>query len=168
LIEGTDDAVQLVFADSWIQDVRFADGTVWDYETVYQKGLMGTSGANYVVSSAASSPQGLVTQSGAADRQADDNNPRSIEGGSGNDLLIGEVAADTFVFRGDLGRDIMAGDAARSDLVFGHGVLGAAASAFVVAAASGSNVWMPIDADSSVFLPDEMLSRLHAGDFHIV
>jgi Ca2+-binding RTX toxin-like protein len=188
-IEGTDDAVGLELPQAWLQEVRFADGTVWDYETVYEKSLMGSSGtASYATATAGVAASlaapgsntgdaagdvysGIenLTGSGFADTLVGDGNANTINGGAGNDLLIGGAGGDTFVFRSNLGQDIIADFTAGSDILeFRDGIFVDVAAALGAATASGDDTLITIGADNSVLLKNVSLSNLQVGDFHIV
>lgn len=91
-INGTDD--QLTVKDSFndysdnnrIEQVRFADGTVWDYTTLQTLALQGTGGDD-------------ILEGGAANDL--------LEGGAGNDTLRGRDGGDTYRFGRGYGNDVI-------------------------------------------------------------
>ncbi len=91
-VKGTDD--QLTVKDSFndynegnrIEQVRFADGTVWDINALQARALLSTDGDDRL-------------EGGIADE--------IIDGGAGNDLLIGHSGNDTYSFGRGSGQDVV-------------------------------------------------------------
>jgi Ca2+-binding RTX toxin-like protein len=110
-----------------------------------------------------------LTGSGFADTLVGDGNANTIDGGAGNDLLTGGAGADTFVFRSNLGQDVITDFTTGSDILeFRDGIFVDVAAALGAATASGDDTLITIDADNSLLLKNVSLSNLQVGDFHIV
>ncbi len=104
-------------ASYWVEEVRFADGTVWDrvttittptYGTAAGEILNGTSGTDVIFGLG-----GNDTLSGAAsaDRLFGGEGADTIVGGLGDDVLSGDAGDDVFSFTNGDGYDFVSGGA---------------------------------------------------------
>ena len=82
-----------------IEQVRFADGTVWDRSALAQRAVAGTDGDDLIVSS-----------------HADD----TVDGGAGNDVFVNLGGYDTYLFGAGDGQDTIEGG--RGKVAFKAGV----------------------------------------------
>jgi Ca2+-binding RTX toxin-like protein len=136
--------------DNWgIEKFQFANGDTWNLQTINANAwYRGTSGND------------TITGSSWND---------TVAGGAGNDTMSGGSGSDTFVFRANLGQDIVTDFTAGTDaLEFHDGIFTDAAAALAAASTSGSNTLITIDANNIVLLQNVALASLHAADFHIV
>jgi Ca2+-binding RTX toxin-like protein len=102
-ISGTNDQIVMAGAISGtvqrIETVRFADGTVWDYQTMLAVTLLGTSGDDTI--SAGNTPSTIGGRAGN-DTLTGSNGNDILIGGTGNDTLFGSAGDDIYRFaRGD-------------------------------------------------------------------
>ncbi len=107
-IAGTEDrlTMQSTFSDSSfaIEQVVFADGTVWDESTLFNQigDFIGTSGGDSLIGNARNNTvTGLAGDDWLEGGAGDD----MIDGGAGNDLLIGGTGADVLLFGRGSGQD---------------------------------------------------------------
>jgi Ca2+-binding RTX toxin-like protein len=107
-INGTTDKLTVGswFADEagayQVEHIQFADGTLWDAETIKQMILIGTPGDDVLYGYSSSDViRGLAGNDKLYGRAGDD----TIEGGTGNDSLYGEVGNDTYLFGRGSGQD---------------------------------------------------------------
>ena len=97
-----------------------------------------------------------------------------IEGGASADVLKGNAGADTFVFKPNFGRDIVAdfastaGAGANHDVLEFQGVFANAQAALDAAVDVGNDVLITLDANNSVTLTGIHKADLALSDFHIV
>ena len=93
----------------------------------------------------------------------------TIAGGAGNDTMSGGAGNNTFVFRANLGQDVVTDFTVGSDLLeFRDGNFADAAAALAAAPSSGSDTLITIDANNTVLLKNVSLANLHETDFHIM
>ena len=93
----------------------------------------------------------------------------TIAGGEGNDTMSGGAGNDTFVFRANLGQDVVNDFTVGIDVLeFRDGSFVDAAAALAAATSSGSDTLITIDTNSTVLLKNVSLANLHETDFHIV
>jgi Ca2+-binding RTX toxin-like protein len=136
--------------DRGVEQIIFDNGTVWSPDNLRSMAL-----------TQASTP-GNDTIIGF-------NTADVLAGGSGNDTMTGAGGNDTFVFRANLGKDVVTDFVAGSDVLeFRDGVFADAAAALAAATSSGSDTLLTIDADNTVLLKNVPLANLHQTDFHIV
>jgi len=87
-----------------VEHIQFADGTLWDAETIKQMILIGTPGDDVLTGySSDDIIRGLAGNDILYGRAGDDN----IDGGPGNDSLYGEAGNDTYLFGRGSGQDII-------------------------------------------------------------
>ncbi|MCW5322943.1 calcium-binding protein [Verminephrobacter aporrectodeae subsp. tuberculatae] len=124
-ISGTADKVTLSDffynddpTNNWnpIQQVRFADGTTWNINTLKSKVFAGTAAADYIFGTVADDT--ITGQAGADTIYGRDGND-TLDGGADNDHLYGGNGADTL--NGGAGNDVLSGDAGNDTYLFGKG-----------------------------------------------
>ncbi|MEH2526575.1 MULTISPECIES: calcium-binding protein [unclassified Bradyrhizobium] len=132
-----------------VEQVAFADGSAWDRTQIGNAAwFRGTSGNDSI--------------SGTSGND-------TILGGAGNDTMSGGSGSDTFVFRANLGQDVITDFTVGSDvLATQDGIFADATTALAAATASGNDTLITIDANSSILLKNVALANLHTDDFHIV
>jgi Ca2+-binding RTX toxin-like protein len=106
-INGTTDQITLdntnVLSDYRIEQVRFADGTVWSWSQLLERSSGATAGNDVI--NGDSGANILAGGAGNDSLNGKAGNDRLV-GGTGNDTLYGEAGNDTYVFgRGD-GQDV--------------------------------------------------------------
>ncbi|MCZ0733021.1 calcium-binding protein [Phreatobacter sp. AB_2022a] len=137
-------------AGTWggVDQVRFADGTLWDRSVLFQKSLVGGAGD---------------------DRIYGDGAANVISGGGGNDLLSGGGGSDTFVFDPNFGQDTIAdfiAGAASPDIIqFKSSIFADFAAVMAAATQNGSDVLISTGGGDTLLLKNVGLSNLHADDF---
>jgi Ca2+-binding RTX toxin-like protein len=89
-----------------IEEVRFADGTVWDVATLRLKGIEGTEEDDRY-------------HNGSIGLRGYDDSDDVIDGRAGDDILEGVGGRDTLI--GGPGKDVLSGGAAEDDLAGGEG-----------------------------------------------
>jgi Ca2+-binding RTX toxin-like protein len=99
-----------------VQQIKFADGTVWDLATIQAKLFSGTIGNDVV--------RGTVAADTLSGSLGDDNlngaaGNDTLNGEAGNDMLYGEAGDDTL--NGGIGNDTVYGDAGADTLDGGSG-----------------------------------------------
>jgi Ca2+-binding RTX toxin-like protein len=149
-----------------VEQIVFADGTTWT-ESDWQ--LASTTPATLVVgNAAANSLAGTASANMILGKDGADN----LDGLSGNDTLVGGLGDDTFIFRADLGKDVITdftAGAASVDVVEFHDDLFDDFAAIIAAAAQvGADTVITHDVDNTLTLKNIALSSLHADDFHFV
>ncbi|RJF95180.1 beta strand repeat-containing protein [Noviherbaspirillum saxi] len=107
-LNGTD-SVRIVgyFNKNAIDQIKFSDGTSWDFETVANKAsYIGTAGTDYMyaVTGVANRINGLGGNDSIYGADKDD----VLNGGAGNDVLEGSGGNDTYVFNLGDGSDAIA------------------------------------------------------------
>ncbi|MCB0065837.1 MAG: hypothetical protein KDD77_01730 [Caldilineaceae bacterium] len=129
-IAGTTDSLRILdffFQDGLnpnyrLEQILFADGTVWDIETVKAMMLQGTDADDHILGYGSDdiiqAGAGNDTVSGGAGSDtidggggddviyAGDGNDR-LDGGAGNDYLQGDAGSDTYVFARGYGQDVV-------------------------------------------------------------
>ncbi|MES3025321.1 MAG: calcium-binding protein, partial [Pseudomonadota bacterium] len=90
-----------------VQQIRFADGTVWNVSTIVNRLNVGSPGADTLRGSA------------AADMIYGDAGDDDLSGGDGHDYINGGEGADTVA--GEAGFDVLNGDAGNDSMVGGAG-----------------------------------------------
>jgi Ca2+-binding RTX toxin-like protein len=122
-IEGFFNADDSVSADAGIEQIKFADNTVWNTQAILNALNTGTAGDDVIWGTLQSD-----TMSGLAgnDMLLGDAGNDTLDGGAGNDRLVGEGGSDTYLFGRGSGVDVIA---AKDDpvgsvdvLLFGTGV----------------------------------------------
>ena len=138
-INGTSDSVTVKnwFDESneWkVEQIVFADGTVWDESIIRQKVLQPTTGDDYLVGYSSNEVLTGLAGSDTIYAMAGDDNITgdadndylyggegndTIDGGTGNDVLEGDAGDDRYIFDRGYGRDTISGDgvAAGIDIV---------------------------------------------------
>jgi len=105
-INGTSDTiiVQNWFADPayQVEQIKFADGTVWDTAVMQAAKLMGTEDSDYLFGS---SGDDVIVGLGGDDYLWGDAGNDTLDGGTGSDTLCGNTGNDTYVFGRDYGQD---------------------------------------------------------------
>jgi Ca2+-binding RTX toxin-like protein len=87
-----------------VETVRFADGTVWDWDELLARSLGATSGDDTIAGDSNANVIGGLGGNDVIDgRQGDD----VLTGGLGNDLLYGSGGNDTYVYSGGDGFDVV-------------------------------------------------------------
>lgn len=85
-----------------IEEIMFADGTIWDLEQVIHKTMQGSSGNDSLQGTAKDDLlNGLEGNDTIYGLAGDD----TLEGGSGNDYLVGGEGTDTYYFEQNWGND---------------------------------------------------------------
>jgi Ca2+-binding RTX toxin-like protein len=163
-------------SQNWgIDQVRFADGTTWNRDTIMQKVWWNGTAGNDTMSGWGSYDQidggsGNDTISGNAGVAAD--GVDIIVGGAGNDALSGGSGNDTFLFRSGFGLDTIADFTAGSgsgDVIELRDNIFADYSAVIAAAStSGSDTVITVDASNRITLTGVALASLHQDDFLFV
>ncbi len=91
-ISGTEDRLTVIngFRENWdtnrIEEVRFSDGTVWDYAALQARALLATDGDDVIEGTSASDV---------------------LDGMAGNDRLVGKNGGDTYRFGRGYGNDVI-------------------------------------------------------------
>ncbi|WP_150050569.1 calcium-binding protein [Methylomonas rhizoryzae] len=154
-----------------IEEIRFADGTVWDLNTVKTRVLTGNAGNNSLTGYASDDALNGLDGSDRLNGQAGDD---TLNGGSGDDVLYG--GADNDDLQGGLGDDTLYGEQGNDTLDGGSGndslnggdgsdvldggegddslVGGAGADTYLFGAHSGNDVINNYDADVLGTNPD--------------
>jgi Ca2+-binding RTX toxin-like protein len=110
-VAGTQDAVTISSffppyyfqADTYrIDEVRFADGTVWNGDTIKAKVLAPTAGDDYLGGYGSNDS---IAGLGGNDTLLGDAGNDTLDGGAGNDLLVGGEGGDVYKFARGSGRD---------------------------------------------------------------
>ncbi len=126
-IKGTDDRVQLTDTvndiNDRIEEVRFADGTIWTYQDYLTLALTGDSGDDVLSGSADGD---VITGNDGRDRLSGLGGNDELSGGAGTDVLIGGAGDDTYYFnRGDQTSTILEGDSTSNQGGFDTVIFGA-------------------------------------------
>ena len=87
---------------SEVQRVEFADGTVWNIDTLVMMALAGTDGPDYLIGTIASDQLDGAAGDDVLGGQAGDD---LLIGGSGDDTLIGGSGSDTYQYALNAGND---------------------------------------------------------------
>jgi Ca2+-binding RTX toxin-like protein len=150
-INGTTDQVtlQYYFTDNAasprgyaVEQLRFADGTTWDINTVKSKVQQGTEGADVLY---ASPTGGSIYALGGNDTLHGNAGVDLLDGGAGNDQLNGNDGNDDLrggddgdTLIGGLGDDVLSGGAG-NDSLFGGGTYGGAGGNDVMDGGAGND-----------------------------
>ncbi len=117
-----------------VENIQFADGTIWDAATVRTKVLIATAGNNYLYgddtsitidggsgndSIHGSTSDDLLDGGTGADRMYGNEGNDIIKGGAGNDIISGAIGNDNL--QGGEGDDLLYGDAGNDTLDGGSG-----------------------------------------------
>ena len=148
-IGGTSDFVTLGYqlggAYGGVDQVRFADNTVWDRETIFQKSIIPTSGNDtFNGDYRANTISGGAGNDNLYGRDGDD----QLSGDTGNDYLEGGAGSDTYLFSLGDGQDTLVDWGGGSDvdvLQLGAGILPGVVS---VTEVSGNDIRLWIGSDS--------------------
>ncbi len=151
-----------------IEEVAFADGTVWDRARILSEAwFRGTTGDDTITGSSGADR----IDGGAGDDRLDggDGDDRLI-GGAGDDVLSGGSGDDLFVFRTGFGRDTVTDFSAgedSDDVIEFDSITGVSTYAQVLARAAddGTHTTITIDADNSIVLQNVVVADLGADDF---
>lgn len=85
-----------------IEQIKFADGTIWDAATIKAKAIVPTAGADNIYGYATNDTlNGLGGNDMLSGREGDD----VLDGGTGNDSLTGDAGNDTYLFSRGGGQD---------------------------------------------------------------
>jgi Ca2+-binding RTX toxin-like protein len=175
-ITGTTDRITLddatINTNGNLEQVRFADGTIWSFADLLQKAAPATTGNDTLTGT--DSAQLMTGSAGNDTLQALKGNDVLI-GGLGNDLLIGGVHDDTYVFYLGDGQDIVRDNSGAvtspgwDTLVFGPGITSGGIT--VAQQASGGDLLISINGTTdSVLLnwdinyPDYRIDRVLFAD----
>ena len=105
-INGTSDkiTVQNWFADPVyrVEQIEFADGTVWGVPIMQAAKLTGTESSDYL---SGSSGDDVIEGLGGSDSLTGNSGNDTLDGGTGNDTLDGGTGNDTYVFGRGYGQD---------------------------------------------------------------
>ncbi len=126
-IKGTDDRVQLTDTvndiNDRIEEVRFADGTIWTYQDYLTLALTGDGGDDALNGSVDGD---ILTGNAGRDRLSGLGGDDELSGGTGTDVLIGGAGDDTYYFnRGDQTSTILEGDSTANQGGFDTVIFGA-------------------------------------------
>jgi Ca2+-binding RTX toxin-like protein len=146
-IGGTSDTVLLndMMRGYWggVDQVRFDDGTIWNYATLFQKATTATAGA---------------------DTFYGDGNDNTLGGGAGNDYLEGRGGSDTYLFNLGDGQDRIydnGGSADLDTLQFGAGIT--TANVTVTLVGGGRDFLLSINGTTDTVLLDERVAGYWGG-----
>ena len=151
---------QLVLgASEGIDQIRFADGTIWNRETLQQKiaGSQSTELADTITGT--NGPDFLYGAGGDDTIDGRDGNDRII-GGTGNDLLVESSADDTYVWNLGDGDDIIRGGSywdGFNTIEFGSGIA-AADLVYSYADANGYNLKISVASQPGSIVVEGQLS----------
>ena len=164
-IGGTTDTVTLGLQLSgiWggVDQVRFADGTVWDRATLLQKATTPTSGNDTIYGDyTANTLSGGAGNDNLYGRDGND----QLSGDTGNDYLEGGTGNDTYLFNAGDGQDVIFdwGDGSDVDTVqFGAGIT--TGNVTVTLTGGGSDILLSINGTGDTVLLDNRVAGSYAG-----
>ena len=164
-IAGTSDSVSLKnqMGGTWAgaDQVRFADGTIWDRATIFQKSIVPTSGNDSISGDGtANTLSGAAGNDNLYGREGDD----QLSGDAGNDYLEGGVGNDTYLFNLGDGQDRIFDWGSNSDVdtvQFGAGIT--TGNVTVTLTGFGSDLLLSINGTSDSVLLDDRVSGAYAG-----
>ena len=133
-LAGTNDRVTLGGQYTWafqyndetsaVQEVRFADGTIWTMQDILRGMAHGTSGNDYLLGSIGAD----TLSAGAGNDELEGlEGHDALYGGAGDDVLIGDVAGDDSglggndTLDGGAGNDVLVAGAGNNVFMFGTG-----------------------------------------------
>ncbi|MDX1253070.1 MAG: S8 family serine peptidase, partial [Gammaproteobacteria bacterium] len=87
-----------------VEQIKFADGTVWDVATVKAKSMVATEGADFLYGTAGDD---IFNGLGGSDVIYGGAGNDTLDGGLGNDALSGDAGNDTYLFGKGSGRDVI-------------------------------------------------------------
>jgi Ca2+-binding RTX toxin-like protein len=156
-------------SSSRIEEVRFADGTVWSYAQIFDMATIATAGNDTFYgderANSLSGGSGNDTLSGASGND-------TLIGGMGNDSLTGGLSSDIFVFAPSFGTDTItdfkAGAATDDVIEFSTSIFADYAAVRAACVQSGSNVVLTASPGNSITLKSVTLASLHMDDFRFV
>jgi Ca2+-binding RTX toxin-like protein len=149
--------------DNQVEEIRFADGTVWDVATIKQKVVTGTVGADTLIGyPTADTLDGLAGNDTIFGRAGDD----TLRGGDGADRLYGEAGNDTLLggagddyLNGGPGADILDGGAGNDSLDGGP-----SADAYLFGRGSGQDTIQDVDTTGGVIDTIQMAAGIQPRD----
>jgi Ca2+-binding RTX toxin-like protein len=98
-IAGSEDSILidrfLLNEDYQIEEVRFADGTIWTTEMLLEKAAVPTENADYLLGTTGAD---VIAALGGDDEVFASAGNDTLTGGTGNDTLYGAAGSDTYVF----------------------------------------------------------------------
>ena len=110
-----------VSPDNWLEEIAFADGTVWQaYDVTYQMALAGTSGADTLA--AVDYSNGVLAGGAGNDILTGGTGDDSLTGGTGNDQIHGANGNDTYHYQAADGHDQIFDSYGNDSVVFGAGI----------------------------------------------
>ncbi|PWK30688.1 calcium-binding protein [Cupriavidus plantarum] len=120
-----------------VEQVRFADGTVWTYQALLARSLIGGAGMDYITGFGGADQ---ISGGDGDDWLSGGGGDDRIDGGDGNDDLLGGEGNDTLI--GGAGTDILRGDAGDDTLFADVGddylIGGAGSDTYVIGPGSGN------------------------------
>jgi Ca2+-binding RTX toxin-like protein len=149
--------------DNQVEEIRFADGTVWDVATIKQKVVTGTVGADTLIGyPTADILDGLAGNDTLFGRAGDD----TLRGGDGADRLYGEAGNDTLAggagddyLNGGAGADILDGGAGNDSLDGGP-----SADAYLFGKGIGQDTIQDVDTTAGVIDTIQMAAGIQPRD----
>ncbi len=168
-INGTTDQLTVWYwfwqdrPDNQVEEIRFADGTVWDVATVKQKVVTGTAGADTLIGyPTADVLDGLAGNDTIFGRAGDD----TLRGGDGADRLYGEAGNDTLLggagddyLNGGPGADLLDGGPGNDSLDGGPG-----ADTYLFGRGSGQDTIQDVDTTAGVVDTIQMAAGVQPRD----
>jgi Ca2+-binding RTX toxin-like protein len=168
-INGTTDQLTVWYwfwqdrPDNQVEEIRFADGTVWDVATVKQKVVTGTAGADTLIGyPTADTLDGLAGNDTIFGRAGDD----TLRGGDGADRLYGEAGNDTLLggagddyLNGGAGADMLDGGVGNDSLDGGPG-----ADTYLFGRGSGQDTIQDVDTTTGVVDTIQMAAGIQPRD----
>jgi Ca2+-binding RTX toxin-like protein len=149
--------------DNQVEEIRFADGTVWDVATIKQKVVTGTVGADALIGYPTPDIlDGLAGNDTIFGRAGDD----TLRGGDGADRLYGEAGNDTLL--GGAGDDYLSGGADADILDGGAGNDsldgGPSADAYLFGRGSGQDTIQDVETTAGVIDTIQMAAGIQPRD----
>ena len=172
-LDGTADGPKVSFqflGDTFgIEEVRFADSTVWDEATFLAMNPTGTAGDDVITGTAYNDT--ILGQGGndALDGLAGNDSlvggdgGDTLDGGAGNDTLSGGLGADTFVFRAGGGADTITD----YDVLVDRILLEGYAPADVTVSASGTDTLVDLGVGDQIMLVGVAPGELNPFDYGV-
>jgi Ca2+-binding RTX toxin-like protein len=168
-INGTTDQLTVLYwfwqdrPDNQVEEIRFADGTVWDAATIKGKVVTGTAGGDTLTGyPTADTLDGLAGNDTIFGRAGDD----ILRGGDGADRLYGEAGNDTLLggagddyLNGGAGADLLDGGAGNDSLDGGPG-----ADTYLFGRGSGQDTLQEVDTTAGVVDTIQMAAGIQPRD----